>query len=128
MLLSKVGFEVCSVSTGLECLAKLREWHPDALILSPKLIWGTGESVLAVLHEDADLFPIPTIVITDNDQYLTNVRPEWVQRYFWNPVVPQSVCVEVSRILDHNLSGKIDPLQSIRPTRVISGWGVSVRQ
>lgn len=100
--LTRNGFDVCIVSTGLDCLARLREWHPDALIVSPKLTWGTGISVLILLHKEADLVPIPTIVVSDHTEQLSaHVRPEWIHRMFRDPITPQSVCSAVCNMLNN---------------------------
>ena len=38
-------------SSGLECVARLRERVPDVLVLEPQLPWGGGEGVLAIMGE-----------------------------------------------------------------------------
>lgn len=102
-LLTTKGFEVGSVSTGLDCLARLRDWQPDLLIVSPKLTWGSGLSVIVLLHEEEDIEPIPTIVISDDNQSLSApVQPDWIQRIFYHPVIPHSVCMAVCNLLDQN--------------------------
>jgi hypothetical protein len=41
----------------LDCLAKLRQFVPDLLILDLEMSWGGGDGVLALLCEDSRLVP-----------------------------------------------------------------------
>lgn len=108
-----------SVSTGLDCLARLRDWQPDLLIVSPKLTWGSGVSVLVLLHEDENLEPIPTIVISDDNQSLSApVQPEWIQCIFYHPVIPQSVCKAVCNLLDQNHNKNTAIFRDLQPELV----------
>ena len=108
LLLISRGIDVCIVSTGLDCLARLRDWHPDLLVVSPNLTWGTGVSVLVLLHEEVDLVPIPTVVLADDTENLADyVRPEWIQQMFRDPVVPLSVSMSICSMLNHNQTGKM---------------------
>ena len=49
--LMQEGFELATASSGLECVARLRERVPDVLVLEPQLPWGGGEGVLAMMGE-----------------------------------------------------------------------------
>ena len=51
------GAIVTTASTGLECLERLRDFVPDVLVLDPELLWGGGDGVLAVIHEQPELRP-----------------------------------------------------------------------
>jgi DNA-binding response OmpR family regulator len=46
------GYEVETASDGLDCLAKLRQATPAAVVLDLKLRWGGGDGVLAWLREE----------------------------------------------------------------------------
>jgi DNA-binding response OmpR family regulator len=61
--LEKDGFEVTTAGNGLDCLARLREFQPDILVLEPDLPWGSGEGVLALLAEDVTLRPAVVVVL-----------------------------------------------------------------
>lgn len=56
-LLTSYGFEVETAGDGLECLAKLRQFVPDLLILDLDMLWGGGGGVLGVISEDRRLLP-----------------------------------------------------------------------
>lgn len=56
------GFEVATAGDGVECLELLREFLPDALILSLDLTWGGAEGVLAIIREETEMQPIPIVL------------------------------------------------------------------
>jgi hypothetical protein len=49
--LSQEGFAVTAAYSGLECVARLREYIPDVLVLEPCLPWGGGDGVIARLND-----------------------------------------------------------------------------
>ena len=59
------GFEVVTAGDGLECLELLRDFLPDALILSLELTWGGAEGVLAIVREETAMRPIPVVLTFD---------------------------------------------------------------
>ncbi|OHB77833.1 MAG: hypothetical protein A2W31_17620 [Planctomycetes bacterium RBG_16_64_10] len=63
--LEQQGFTVTTATSGLECVEKLRERTSDLLVIDPGLPWGSGDGVLAVMHEDPDVPRVPVIVLTD---------------------------------------------------------------
>jgi DNA-binding response OmpR family regulator len=60
--LRRAGFETIEVETGGEALKKLREEHPDAVLLDLGLPDGLGRAVLNQLHESPDGYPAWLIV------------------------------------------------------------------
>ena len=44
--LTREGFDVQTAADGLDCLAKLRGWTPDVLVLEPDMPNGTGKEIL----------------------------------------------------------------------------------
>jgi DNA-binding response OmpR family regulator len=62
--MSRHGFQVDSATNGLECLAKLRRFVPDLLVLDLELPWGGGDGVLALLCEDSRLVPNSVILLS----------------------------------------------------------------
>jgi two-component system OmpR family response regulator len=59
------GFEVVTAGDGLRCLELLRDFLPDALILSLELTWGGAEGVLAIVREETAMRPIPVVLTFD---------------------------------------------------------------
>src|SRR5262245_49672549 len=58
---SSFGFEVATAQEGLECVALLRGFAPDALVLSLELTWGGADGVLSIVRDEAQMPPIPVI-------------------------------------------------------------------
>jgi DNA-binding response OmpR family regulator len=56
------GFEVATAASGLDCVALLRSFRPDVLVLEPDLPWGQGEGVLARMREDAEVPSVPFLL------------------------------------------------------------------
>src|SRR5262245_21498647 len=59
---SSFGFEVATAEAGLECAALLRNFAPDALVLSLELTWGGADGVLAIVRDDREMRPIPVVL------------------------------------------------------------------
>ena len=64
--LSRNGFEVAIALDGLDCVGKLRNSIPEALVLRGDLPWGRCEGVLALMVEESDVPAIPVIVISSH--------------------------------------------------------------
>jgi carbon storage regulator CsrA len=62
--LSRQGAAVATATTGLDCMERLRQFHPDVLVLDPALPWGGGDGVLAILHEQPELRPPFVLLVT----------------------------------------------------------------
>ena len=63
--LEQRGFQVVTVTSGLECIEKLRATDWDVLVMEPSLPWGGGDGVLAMMHETPDVRCVPVIIVTD---------------------------------------------------------------
>lgn len=63
--LAQDGLTVATAADGLQCLAQLRKFRPDVLVLDPSLPWGGGDGVLALLHDDPDLPQTAVIVLAN---------------------------------------------------------------
>ena len=49
----KLGFEVATAASGLDCLEQLRQNPPAVLLLDEDLTWGGADGLLAWLREDS---------------------------------------------------------------------------
>ena len=63
--LEQRGFQVVTVTSGLECIEKLRSADGDVLVMEPSLPWGGGDGVLALMYETPDIPCVPVIIVTD---------------------------------------------------------------
>jgi DNA-binding response OmpR family regulator len=62
--LCRDGFDVATVTNGLDCLAKLRTWTPDVLVLEFDMPCGGGFGVLAMMHDGLEIPRVPVMVLT----------------------------------------------------------------
>src|SRR5262249_19238359 len=66
--LTDQGYRVEAVSDGLECVAQMRRFRPDVLILDRNLLWGGSDGVLAQLREASDL-PTMAVILTSTSDF-----------------------------------------------------------
>ncbi len=97
------GFELATASSGLECVARLRERVPDVLVLEPQLPWGGGEGVLAIMGEVSELATVPVIVLTScrDSRLLEAVARFPVSDYQLKPLAPDRLAGRLRTILAH---------------------------
>jgi DNA-binding response OmpR family regulator len=65
--LSEHGYEVETASDGLDCLEKLRQLRPAALVLDRELRWGGGDGVLAWLREEQAVSGVAVVLTATAD-------------------------------------------------------------
>jgi len=65
--MNQCGHEAFVASSGLECIACLRDGPPDVLVLSCELLWGGTEGVLGIMDEEPTLDTIPVILVTGEE-------------------------------------------------------------
>lgn len=105
--LARDGFDVVTVSNGIECVEALRECPPDVLILDLYLPWGGADGVLAIMAEDPELARIPVLVHTmcRDPQIWKAIGSLRVSDFHYKPVTPEhlsrrlGVLVNYRRIL-----------------------------
>lgn len=56
------GFQIDTVDSALQCVAKLRQVVPDLLVLDLELPWGGGDGVVDFLSENPTLLPNQVIL------------------------------------------------------------------
>ncbi|WLD12685.1 response regulator [Planctellipticum variicoloris] len=65
MLFIERGFEIEVATDGLDCLAKIQTYGPDAILIDEDLPWGGGAGVAAWLRDEM-LRPIPVVMMTSS--------------------------------------------------------------
>lgn len=96
--LCRHGAAVATARTGLECVERLREFAPQVLVLDPTILWGGGDGVLAVMHEQPALRPPCVLLLTDgiDRALLYRLSSYRVDDYQAKPVSPnrlmQRIC------------------------------------
>ncbi len=101
--LMREGFELATATSGLECVARLRERVPDVLVLEPQMPWGGGEGVLAIMDESLDLAMVPVMILTAcrDPHVLKRVERFSISDYHVKPLVPDRLPRRLRSFLDH---------------------------
>ena len=99
--LEQHGFEVTTVTTGLECVERLRDCAPDVLVLEPSIPWGWGDGVLAMMHEDPDIPVVPVIVLTHGCDrgLLYRLAPYRIDDYQIKPLSAKRLTQRIQSVL-----------------------------
>jgi DNA-binding response OmpR family regulator len=100
--LAREGFEVATATDGLDCMAKLRSFAPDVLVLEPAQLWGGGDGVLARMREEADVSPAKVLVLSarrDLDR-LDSTAALAISEYQIKPVSPDLLVERIRRLLE----------------------------
>lgn len=79
--LSERGYQVEAAFDGLDCLTKLRQQTPAALVLDLELRWGGGDGVLDWIREEGSMRGIPVILTA------TAAYPQGIAEFNDSPVV-----------------------------------------
>ena len=100
--LSHEGFEVTAAFSGLECVARLREYVPDVLVLEPQLPWGGGEGVLAIMVGIPALATVPVVVLTAcRDSRVMNPLARFpIRDYHLKPLAPDRLAGNLRTLLN----------------------------
>lgn len=101
---SQEGFDVVTAPNGLECVDRLREQAPDVLVLEPQLLWGGGDGVLAVMHNDLDLTTVPVMILTSctDPVILDDIARFPISDFHPKPLSPANLVSRVHTLLDHH--------------------------
>jgi carbon storage regulator CsrA len=91
--LSRHGAVVATATTGLACMDRLRDFAPDVLVLDPTILWGGGDGVLAVMHEEPQIRPASVLLLTHggNRSLLYRLSSFKVDDYQTKPVSPRQL-------------------------------------
>jgi DNA-binding response OmpR family regulator len=101
------GFDVMVARDALDCVAKLRSFVPDVLVLAPELPWGQSEGVLAMMYEEPDVPLVPVVVLSaaEDPEGRCGVGFFPASAYHIKPLAPSRLALSVRRLLRTNLSG-----------------------
>lgn len=102
LILSRRGFEVSGASGGLEGLNKIRESHPDLVLLDLMMPDMDGWEVYQQMKSDESLRKIPVIVVTAKAQSIDKVLGLHIAKvddYIAKPFSPQELISSVDKVL-----------------------------
>ena len=102
LILNRRGFEVTGASGGVEGLSKIREIHPDLVLLDLMMPDMDGWEVYQQIKADEALRSIPVIVVTAKAQSIDKVLGLHIAKvddYIAKPFSPQELLNSVERVL-----------------------------
>lgn len=98
------GFGVMTAQNGEVGLAMVRDRKPAVILLDIKMPRMNGYQVLATLHQDPSLAPVPVIVMTSVASEENITDEEWakrlgVARFLSKPFLPEAIVKAVREVL-----------------------------
>jgi DNA-binding response OmpR family regulator len=100
MFLSEHGYDVEIASDGLDCMEKLRQLTPSALILDHNLHWGGADGVVACLREQSGFSDVPVVLTATAGACMHLIEPpivSFLQKPFGLRILLDSVVTAVSK-------------------------------
>ena len=94
------GVEASFASSGLDCIARLRDSCLDVLVLEPGLLWGGAAGVLDRMYGERDLPAVPVILLaaaSDADQ-LCHALEFPIDEFMVRPVSPMELLERIHRV------------------------------
>lgn len=104
MNLNKYGYEIYTVSTGLDAIRFLREQSVDLILLDIEMPIMNGLKTLEAIRKRPGMANIPVIFLTataNNESVIEACRLEAVD-YVVKPYVPQDLFVRIEKALQEN--------------------------
>lgn len=95
------GIDVHTVTTGVECVARLRKCPPHVLVLDPTILWGGADGVLAVMRGESALAAVPVLVhgSPDDEGGAADLAfPVWARAP--RPLPPEQMATLVRQLAD----------------------------
>lgn len=96
------GFSSRLASNGLECVAALRVFRPNVLVLDPNILWGGGDGVLAVRDEERGLNQNLVMILTAGCEpsLLYRMSDYAIDDLVWQPISSLDLKRRLERLLD----------------------------
>ena len=102
LILNRRGFEVSGAAGGVEGLSKIREIHPDLVLLDLMMPDLDGWEVYQQMKAEESMRDIPVIVITAKAQSIDKVLGLHIAKvddYIAKPFSPQELLSSVDKVL-----------------------------
>ena len=98
--LKTAGYEVTSVSCGVDVLEKLDDFIPDLMILDLMMAQMDGYTVLKTIRKYDETKSIPIIVLTGYEQMEGLLKSEGVDDFIVKPSDSQEFLMKVKNVLE----------------------------
>ena len=105
--LSRTGIDVVTATNGLECVAALRAFATDVVVLEPELLWGRGEDVLAMMCDQVDVPMVPVIILSTckNAQTLDALPAFPICDHGTKPLSPEQLADRICKLVLYHRVG-----------------------
>ena len=103
LILSRRGFEVIGATGGKEGLDKVREMHPDLVLLDLMMPDMDGWEVYQQMKADETMRDIPVVVVTAKAQNIDKVLGLHIAKvddYIAKPFSPQELIDSVEKVFE----------------------------
>lgn len=107
LILGRRGFEVTGAGGGAEGLKKIREQHPDLVLLDLMMPDMDGWEVYQQMKADEKTRDIPVIVVTAKAQSIDRVLGMHIAKvddYITKPFSPQELLNSVEKVLSQQIA------------------------
>ena len=107
LILSRRGVQVHGAAGGAEGLKKVREMHPDLILLDLMMPDMDGWEVYQQMKSEAEIRSIPVIVVTAKAQSIDKVLGLHIAKvddYIAKPFSPQELMDSVEKVLGRKTS------------------------
>jgi DNA-binding response OmpR family regulator len=107
LILGRRGFEVTGAGGGAEGLQKIREQHPDLVLLDLMMPDMDGWEVYQQMKADEKTRHIPVIVVTAKAQSIDRVLGMHIAKvddYIAKPFSPQELLNSVEKVLSQQIT------------------------
>lgn len=100
--LDATGFSARITSDGMECVAVLRAFRPNVLVLDPNIPWGGGDGVLAVRDEEPGLNQNLVMILTAGCEpsLLYRMSDYAIDDLVWQPISGLDLKRRLERLLE----------------------------
>ncbi|MFN3652726.1 MAG: response regulator transcription factor [Armatimonadota bacterium] len=101
--LEKEGFQVLTAADGVEGMLRVREHHPDLVILDVIMPRKDGFEVLREIKADGELMETPVIMLTvkTHNADIVEGLKEGAELYLPKPFHPKELVSLVKRVLEN---------------------------
>jgi len=101
-MLDLAGFSSQFTSSGLDCVAALRTFQPNVLVIDPNIPWGGGDGVLAVRNAEPGLKRNLVMILTSDcdASLLYRMSNYLIDDWIWQPPSPAVLQRRLERLIE----------------------------
>lgn len=96
------GLAARLVFDGVECVAAMRSFRPQVLVLDPNILWGGGDGVLAIREEEPEMNQTQVMILTAGceSSLLYRMSNYMIDDLVWQPISASVLQQRLERLLE----------------------------